>query len=271
MSSNSIANTSRWLIAFIIVVALHIGLATALMLGWNPLPPAQPPIPAAVMLELAPLPEAPNNTPQENPAPVEQVASDPTPVEPEPIQEPDPIPVPEPVEAPEPKVVIQKKPEPKPIKKPVEKPVEKPIEKPKEITEDTRPKAEVTTNSSAVSDRVSDRVAAPVTTSSTRPSKAQITWQSQLFSRIARYKRYPREARSKHQEGTVSVNFTIDAQGQVLAKHIVKSSGYPSLDQEVLDLLDRAQPLPKPPADVLNGNSSRAITIPINFNLRRDR
>lgn len=271
MSSSSLANTSRWLIALIIVIFLHIALAVALMMGWNPLPPAIPAPPPAVMLELAALPEAPNSNPVPDPAPVEQVASNPTPAEPEVIKEPDPIPTPEPVEAPKPKIVIAKKPEPKPIKKPVKKPVIEPIKKPQPDTEDTQPKADVTTQASMASDNPSHRVAAPATTSSTRPSKAQITWQSQLFSRIARYKRYPTEARYKRQEGTVTVNFTISAQGNVLSKRIVKSSGYPLLDQEVLDLLSRAEPLPKPPADILNGSDRRAITIPINFNLRKDR
>lgn len=256
-----------WLISLVIVIGLHIGVAVALIIGWNPAPPVPLSAPAAIMIELSPTIEAPNNTPQENPAPVTQEASEPTPVEPEPVVEPEPLPEP-PIETPKPKVVINKQPKPKPIKKPVKKPIEKPIEKPKEITTDTKPKAETTSTASAVSENISDRVAAPETTASTRPSKAQITWQSRLFAHITRYKRYPRMARSKRQQGTVSVNFTINAQGRVSSKRIVKSSGYPLLDQEVLDLLDRAQPLPKPPADVLKGKTARTITIPINFNLK---
>lgn len=271
MSCNPIADFSRWLIAFIIVIILHIAVAAGLMIGWNPLPPNNQIAPAAVMIELAALPEAPNNNPQPDPAPKEQVASDPTPTQPEPINEPDPLPDPEPIEVPKPKIVIAKQQKPKPIKKPIKEPIEKPLDKPKQITEDTKPKADVTTNASMVSGNISDRVAAPGTTSSNTPSKAQITWQSQLFGRIARYKRYPSEARYKRQEGTVIVNFTISAQGQVLSKRIIRSSGFPLLDQEVLDLLTRAEPLPKPPADILKGSNSRAITIPINFNLKKDR
>lgn len=256
-----------WLISLIIVIVLHITIAAALIIGWTPPPLPPTTAPAAIMLEFSPLIETPNNTPQEDPAPVTQEASDPTPVEPEPIKEPDLLPEP-PVEAPKPRVVINKQPKPKPIKKPIRKPVEKPIKKPKEITNDTKPKADVTSTASAASQNVSDRVAAPETIVSKGPSKAQITWQSRLFSHITRYKRYPRMARSKRQQGTVSVNFTIDSQGKVSAKNIVKSSGYPLLDQEVLDLLDRAQPLPKPPAKILNGKISRTITIPISFNLK---
>lgn len=256
-----------WVISLIIVIGLHISLAVALMFSWHAAPPPPLTAPAAIMVELAPSIEAPNNTPQKDPAPITQQISDPTPEEPDPIDEPDPLPEPI-IEKPDPKVVINKQPKPKPIKKPVKKPIEKPIEKPKEITEDTLPKAEISSTASAVSDRISDRVAAPETTASTSPSKAQITWQSRLFAHIAKYKRYPMMARKKRQQGTVSVNFTIDTQGNLSAKRIVKSSGYPLLDQEVLNLLDRAQPLPKPPADVLNGKNARTITIPINFNLK---
>lgn len=266
MQSRQSSVLVRWLISLLIVIGLHIGLATALIIGWAPSPPNIQEAPAAIMVELSPLIEAPNNTPQEDPAPVTQEVSNPTPTEPEPIDEPEPMPEP-PVETPKPKLVINK-PKPKPIKKPIEKPMEKPIEKPKEITNDTQPKADATSKASAASNNVSDRVAAPETTASTGPSKAQITWQSRLFAHIARYKRYPLMARNKRQQGTVSVNFTIDAQGKVSNKRIVKSSGYALLDQEVMDLLDRAQPLPLPPADVLNGKTARAITIPINFNLK---
>lgn len=271
MSNTSTDNTLRWSVAFIIVVTFHTIAAIGLIVGWNPLPPKVPNPPAAVMIELAALPEAPNNSPQPEPAPKEQIASDPTPVPHEPIKEPDPLPDPKPIEAPKPKVVIAKQQKPKPIKKPIKEPVEKPLDKPKQLTEDTKPKAEVTTNASMASNNISDKTAAPATTSSASPSKAQITWTAQLYSQIARYKRYPSEARYKHQEGIVTVNFTITSDGRVLDKRIVKSSNFPLLDQEVLDLLSRAEPLPKPPADILKGGNSRAITIPINFNLKKDR
>ena len=262
MHSNSTITLARWVIAFIIVVALHIGFAAILLTSWNPSKPQE--IPAAVMIELAPFAESPTNTPSENPAAVTQEASNPTPDEPEPIKEPDPLPEP-PVEAPKPKVVIHKQ---KPIKKPVEKPIKKPIEKPKEITNDTKPKADVTSKASMSSSNASDRTAAPITTASNTPSQAQISWQTRLMSRLLKYKRYPNQARFRRQEGKVFVDFTIDAQGKVLAKRIIRSSGHTALDQEALSLLDRAQPLPAPPPDVLDGRISMNITVPISFSLK---
>lgn len=268
MHSNSPLAIIRWVIAFITVIALHIGLAALLLINWAPNRPQE--IGAAVMIELAPFAESPNNTPSENPAAVTQEASNPTPVEPEPEPEPIKEPEPEPpVEAPKPKVVIHKqKPVKKVVKKPIKKPIEKPIEKTKEVTNDTKPKAEVSSQASTTSNKVSERTAAPVTTASNKPSIAQKNWQSSLMNRLLKYKRYPNRARFKRQEGVVHVEFTINMQGNVLNKKIVKSSGHALLDQEVLNLIDRAQPLPTPPADVLKGKISINITVPISFSLK---
>lgn len=269
--NSPLANNLRWLIALLIVIGLHIALAVALMLGWNPLPPTSPMPAAAVMLELSPLTEAPNNPSDEDPAPIDQQVSDPTPVEPEPIKEPDPIPVQETIEAPKPKVIIPPKEKPKPIKKPVKKPVEKPIEKPKEVTEDTLPKAEATTKASTTSEVTSDRVAAPSSSSSNKPSKAQVTWQSRLLGHLKRYQRYPNEARYKRQEDIVKVFFTINSEGYVVNSRIVSSSGYSALDRETIALLKRAEPLPKPPAEILKGKTSISLVVPIEFNLKKGR
>jgi colicin import membrane protein len=43
------------------------------------------------------------------------------------------------------------------------------------------------------------------------------------------------------------VRVRIDAQGQISAKEIVKSSGNPSFDDVALETIERASPLPKPP------------------------
>jgi TonB family protein len=41
----------------------------------------------------------------------------------------------------------------------------------------------------------------------------------------------------------------IDRNGRVLESHIIESSGLTDLDNELLSMLDRAQPLLKPPND----------------------
>ncbi|MGQ0619098.1 MAG: energy transducer TonB family protein [Panacagrimonas sp.] len=47
--------------------------------------------------------------------------------------------------------------------------------------------------------------------------------------------------------GQAEVQFTVSAQGRVLALSLLRSSGSPDLDTEALDLIRRAQPLPRPP------------------------
>jgi TonB family protein len=91
-------------------------------------------------------------------------------------------------------------------------------------------------------------------------------WQVTVNTRLNQFKRYPRQARTRGHEGTVKVAFVLDSQGHVVSSKVVKSSGSPILDQETLDLLQRAQPFPVPP----NGASERDLflEVPISYALR---
>jgi periplasmic protein TonB len=95
---------------------------------------------------------------------------------------------------------------------------------------------------------------------------ALIRWQSALAAHIERYKRYPTAARAHHEQGIATIAFTIDHEGHLLRSSIVQSSGSLALDQETLDMLARAQPMPKPP----ESTPDRALSfiVPIRFNIR---
>ena len=73
-------------------------------------------------------------------------------------------------------------------------------------------------------------------------------WQMTVNTRLNQFKRYPRQARARAHQGTVKVAFVLDSEGHVVSSRVVKSSGSPILDQETLDLVERAQPYPVPPA-----------------------
>ena len=90
-------------------------------------------------------------------------------------------------------------------------------------------------------------------------------WQITVNTRLNQFKRYPRQARTRAHQGTVKVAFVLDSAGHVVSSHIVKSSGSSILDQETLDLLERAQPFPVPPA----GAASRDLflEVPISYAL----
>ncbi len=97
------------------------------------------------------------------------------------------------------------------------------------------------------------------------PSGAELnTYAGQLAAWLERHKRYPRSARRRGEQGTVTLRFTLDANGRVLSRRIVRSSGHQRLDREVLALLDRASPMPRPP-----GNATKfSLAVPIVFSLR---
>jgi TonB family protein len=48
----------------------------------------------------------------------------------------------------------------------------------------------------------------------------------------------------------VLLSFSLDRNGHVLAHHIARSSGYADLDNEVMDMIMRAEPLPAFPANM---------------------
>ncbi len=91
-------------------------------------------------------------------------------------------------------------------------------------------------------------------------------WQGRLIGQLQRAKHYPDSAREAAEEGVAAVSFTIDRAGQVLAVHLVRSSGSRALDEEAVALVHRAEPLPPPPPELPGRTVS--LTVPIRFSLR---
>jgi periplasmic protein TonB len=59
----------------------------------------------------------------------------------------------------------------------------------------------------------------------------------------------------------------MDRQGRVTSSQINKSSGFELLDDEVLALIQRAQPLPAPPPEIPGAVVD--LVVPVAFSLRR--
>ncbi|MGC1777229.1 MAG: TonB family protein [Xanthobacteraceae bacterium] len=91
-------------------------------------------------------------------------------------------------------------------------------------------------------------------------------WQTTLVRHLEQYKRYPSDAQDRGEEGVVLLGFTVDRTGHVLAHRIVRSSGHPALDDEVMSMIERAQPLPPFPQTMTE--DELALTVPIRFSLR---
>lgn len=119
------------------------------------------------------------------------------------------------------------------------------------------------------------QASAPVPTAPAAPSIAQGSpnavpnWQGLLLARLEAAKHYPEEARMHRQQGITMLRFTMDRDGKVLSAKIEKSSGFDALDQEALALIQRAQPLPKPPPAVTGDTIE--LVVPIEFTLTRHR
>ncbi len=87
------------------------------------------------------------------------------------------------------------------------------------------------------------------------------SWMTAVTKRLEQFKRYPSKV---HDElGKVTVSFTVDRTGHVLAREITQSSGHPALDAEVLSMIARAQPLPPFPDSMTQAQVD--LEVPIAF------
>lgn len=101
---------------------------------------------------------------------------------------------------------------------------------------------------------------------STAPRIDPARWQTKVVAWLNRHKRYPSAARSRREEGTANVRFTIDSSGRVLSARIAKSSGSSLLDKAALDMVRRSSPVPAPPPQI--ARSSITLGVPVNFQMR---
>ncbi|TKT80974.1 energy transducer TonB [Aquamicrobium sp. LC103] len=243
---------------------------------------------------VAPGPEVAEDQPEpveepEEIAEPEPAETPPPPVEPEPVPEEvvEPQPEPEPVEEvaeqepveetpPEPEIVEAITPEvniPLPTARP---------ERPRQVAEKAPPRRETQAprkEREPARQRPQARPSAPQAAQANQPPRASARqgearrasvsperWQSRLTSYLNRHKRYPRGARNRREEGTVTLSFSIDPSGRVLSASIARSSGYPELDKEVLDMVRRVSPVPAPPPEIARPRMNLAV--PVQFSIR---
>ena len=235
----------RWGTCFALALCFHAAGAAALLARWNESSDLVANAPV-VLIDLAPLPVAPDITPNELPPGPQQTQAQPQSQREKPLE----------------KVELQPEPQAEP-QLPVTPPP-KPVEKPKEMK--PKQKHASLTSAPSTAEHRAARTAAPMPGAASRDSDALPNWKSQLVARLERYKRYPSEAQSRGEQGVAQLAFSIDRSGGVHNAHIVRSSGSSLLDRETLTLVERAQPLPPPPPEM--SGSQIAIMVPIRYNMR---
>lgn len=241
---------TRYGISLVVVLGVH-AVAIALMLHMSVARQPQLP-PAAMVIDLAPMP-----APPPPPAPP-KVITPPQPPAPE-----EELPLPKLAEAPKPTIQVPKpvKPKPKPQPpKPVEKKPEPPKEKPSEDPPSETPPSHAPAEKSAQ----------PAPGPSPQQVAAKASWEGALLAHLQKYKKYPKSALNSGKEGMNRLRFVVDAEGNVLSYELVGRSGNANLDRATLDMIRNAQPLPKPPADMVKSGSIE-IVAPFVYNIEKNR
>lgn len=241
MNVSSRAEAYRWLGGSALALLGHAVVAGGLMYQGTPVPPDGAGAP--VHVELAGDFAAPARV---EVAGAREEAADP----PSPVVEkvPDSPPLPEPIPEPEPESEL-----PEPVKQsPVDdtRPTEiaKRVAKPDAAAENASDGA--SSLPTVTADRAAEVVQATAAEAATHMAGLRASWQGRVKAHLEQHKQYPHSARTRREQGTARVRFTLDRRGRVQAVHLEESAGFPLLDREVREALRRAQPLPEPPAEL---------------------
>lgn len=87
-----------------------------------------------------------------------------------------------------------------------------------------------------------------------------------LSQAIGRHQRYPRVAQMRGWQGTATVALKFGSGSRLFASTLHKSSGHEVLDQQALEMVRDAQPLPNPPERLRNREFT--VLVPIVFRLK---
>lgn len=261
--------TLRWSLAMLCIVAVHGGLVYA-ALNWPHRADVAAELPAAIMIELAPVPVAPDTPVQEvalgqqmqqsqEAAPSEQEDKPVEPeAKPEPVSDIESPPLPE---RPKAEAVLTQPPLPEPQKDKPKDDLPKPDNPKKAQKKPSHRKMQSAPATAAPKaanvERAPINAAAMAGTSS---SVAPATWRNMVMALLNRHKRMP----AGSGRGTATVAFTIDRSGRVVSARLVRSSGDNALDQEAVALARRVSPIPAPPANLGNGGSI-LLAVPVRF------
>jgi TonB family protein len=124
---------------------------------------------------------------------------------------------------------------------------------------------EATAPPSSETIRESDKSVTPVQGTAESPQRVRATWQKELIAHFNRHKRYPASRSTPMVE--ILVRFALDEAGHVESSGIVRGSGDPAFDDAALAMIQRSDPVPKPPSLVVQQGLN--FTLPVIFRAKR--
>lgn len=287
------SDVTRWIASAVLVAGAHAAAAAIIVTYADPVAPGAPE--AAIVVDLAPVAAAPEEAqPDVTPGPLAQQIDAPPEVEPdETVDE-------TPAEKAVPREAVETAPEETPVALAATEPPEKKVEtRPEPAPQEqplveAAPKAEKPEVTAVVPVRAPPSPPPPKKKKASRPMQlasapmpapqidaratapsqgmpspasrqAALTWNSAISAALERAKRYPPEAKSRGEQGTAVVAFSVDRAGNVLSSRIARSSGSSILDQETLATVARAS---LPPAPAEHPGTRFSFSVPIRFNIR---
>lgn len=279
----TLADGQRWGMAAAVVLGLVV---TGVAMTRNGVPPVTVagPVDPVILLDLAPAPATPR---RDKPAPVEppepqtqaQPAPAPAAIVPEPaLEQTEPVdlpppeedralpPVPEPAIGPAPvSVPAPTLAEPAPSAMPLPATMSAALSQQRAKTPPTsRSRPAATPRPPASAAKPASRPAAASTASASGALMHE--WQAQVLRRLDRNKIYPRTAQRLKQEGVVQISFAVDAAGHLSNIRVIGSSGSAELDRAAIETVQRASPVPRPPAS--GGQRNLSLAAAIHFAIR---
>jgi protein TonB len=285
-----------WTTAGLFVVTAHAG-AVAYLLREPVVAMEDSGPPPAIMIELAPAPEAvvteetDISTDQVDAEEVKTATSEPPP---EPVEPPPVQPLPEPIPEPEPEVteeVVEPPPvvEPEPLPEPVEEidPVEElvmaqleNVEVPIPMVRPPKPKPEIKKPVEPKKKVVKKQQAPAPTSEAARKAKAEVAqstrnagqqaasgsgqrvspqkWLSRVHAHILRRKK----SILVNSDALVTIRFTFDGSGNILSVSARNSTGDAALNEAAISMVRRSSPIPAPPS------GQTFLDVPIRFQAR---
>jgi protein TonB len=87
-------------------------------------------------------------------------------------------------------------------------------------------------------------------------------WKKKIVAQLMRNKGSPPPG-ATGQSGKAIVKFAIDRQGKLISRELVKSTGSELLDAAAIEMVERTEPFPVPPAEV--SDDMLTFTVPVIF------